>query len=141
MVELDGLGRGNQAMLFEDSERVFDLRNRKSIRKIELGLILGGSCKPKANLGKIVFLGDDGAESAGAGSEMNVLSGLGNVKTEIGDVVTAIVERRIGVGFRRSIEEIDTDMVGYLIIDDRNGVSCVAGDVGVGFVGPKIGFD
>jgi hypothetical protein len=98
LADLDGLGRGNQTVLFENSERVFILGDRESVSKGDLALILGGSDEPETDLRETVFLNRSELEGAGSGGKLNVLSVGRQVKAKVGFVITAILERRIGIG-------------------------------------------
>ena len=56
IINIDGLGRRNETVLFENSETVFIFGNWESIRDCEPRLILSGCDLPETNLCEAVFL-------------------------------------------------------------------------------------
>ena len=65
----------------------------------------------------------------------------GKIETKIGDVVTTIMEGRIGAGFNWGVMKFDGDLVGNQIVLEGNDMASFPLDVGVGFVGAKVGFN
>lgn len=74
-------------------------------------------CRAIARNDDILFVKDFGIDSCRVGSEFGVsdvyIDGtLGEIETEIGEVVAAVVERGVGIGFGRGVGEGDVDLVG-----------------------------
>ena len=75
------------------------------------------------------------------GGKRDVLGGGGEIKTKIGEVVAAIIKRRVGIFLRRGIGKFDGDLMGNLTIGHGDLMMGTSRDIGIGFVGAEIGFD
>ncbi|KKT94630.1 MAG: hypothetical protein UW96_C0018G0017 [Candidatus Collierbacteria bacterium GW2011_GWA1_45_15] len=101
---------------------------------------------PEANLGEavgrfqIVVLRCQFSVVRWGAGEGDVLGIFGDIETEIGNVIAAVMKRRVGVSFDRGVLELDGDGMmdgggGRFLGYARNDVVGLASDEGVGSVG------
>ncbi len=143
------LGRSDEAMLFENSERIIVLRNRQGVGKGDGSLTLGRGSLEKAKIdetiinffGKAIFFGVFVTFVRNFTIEVNISGIARDIEAEIGNVIATILEWRIGIGHGRGVGKFDGDLMGDFVAGEGYGVVSLSRNISVGFVGTEIGFN